>query len=85
VAHTYDPGYLGGRDQEDRVSKPVSDKWFAARPYLEKKNHHQKALVELLQGIGPEFKTQYQNQKSLDKYSYINNNSDKRFWKYFNC
>jgi hypothetical protein len=32
VAHAYNPSYPGGRDQEDRGSKPAR----ANRPYLEK-------------------------------------------------
>jgi hypothetical protein len=47
VAHTYNHSYSGERDQEDGGSKPAPGKYFA-RPYLEKKNHHKKGLVEWL-------------------------------------
>jgi hypothetical protein len=47
VAHPCNPGYSGGRDQEDCcVSEASQDKEFW-RPYLEK-NHHRKGLVEQL-------------------------------------
>jgi hypothetical protein len=35
VAHTYNPSYSGGRDQEDHDSKPVQAN-SSMRPYLEK-------------------------------------------------
>jgi hypothetical protein len=35
VAHAYNPSYSGGRDQEDRGSKPACANSFE-RPYLEK-------------------------------------------------
>jgi hypothetical protein len=44
MAHACNPTYSGGRDQEDRGSKPAWAKKFA-RPYLEKK-YHIKGLVE---------------------------------------
>jgi hypothetical protein len=46
VAHAYNPGYFGGRDQEDHGSKPVLGKYFE-RPYLEK-TYHKKGLAEWL-------------------------------------
>jgi hypothetical protein len=44
VAHACNPSYSGGRNQEDRGSKPV---WAnsSARTYLEKKTLHKKRLV----------------------------------------
>jgi hypothetical protein len=44
VAHACNPSYSGGRDQEDRGSKPA---WAnsSTRPYLEKALH-KKGLVE---------------------------------------
>jgi hypothetical protein len=45
VAHTCNPSYSGGRDQEDQGSKPVQANNL--RPYLEK-THHKKGLVEWL-------------------------------------
>jgi hypothetical protein len=44
VTHAYNPIYSGGRDQEDRSSKPAWGVQFR-RPYIEK-NHHKKGLVE---------------------------------------
>jgi hypothetical protein len=46
VAHACNPGYSGGRDQEDHGLKPA---WAnsSARPCLEK-THHKKGLVEWL-------------------------------------
>jgi hypothetical protein len=46
MAHTYNPSYSEGRDQEDHGSKPVLGKQFS-RPYL-KKVHHKKGLLEWL-------------------------------------
>jgi hypothetical protein len=46
VAHTYNPSYSGGRDQEDFSSKPAQAN-SSASPYLEK-SHHKKGLVEWL-------------------------------------
>jgi hypothetical protein len=46
VAHTCNPSYSAGRDQEDRGSKLALGKWFA-RPYLEKKKTSRE-LVEWL-------------------------------------
>jgi hypothetical protein len=38
VAHTYNPSYSGGRDQEDCGLKLALDKQFV-RPYLENTQH----------------------------------------------
>jgi hypothetical protein len=46
VAHTCDPSYSGGRDQEDCGLKPTRAKEFT-RPYLEK-IHRRKGLAEWL-------------------------------------
>jgi hypothetical protein len=45
VAHTCNPSYSGGRDQEDQGSKAV---WaHSSRDHiLKKKTHHKKGLVE---------------------------------------
>jgi hypothetical protein len=45
-AHSCNPSYSAGRDQEDHGSKPVSSKSFMT-PYLEK-THRKKGLVEWL-------------------------------------
>jgi hypothetical protein len=39
VAHTYDPSYLGGWDQEDDGSRPTQTNW-RWRPHLQ--NNHNK-------------------------------------------
>jgi hypothetical protein len=46
VAHTCNPSYSGGRNQEDCGSKPAQGKEYM-RLYLEK-THHKKVLVEWL-------------------------------------
>jgi hypothetical protein len=46
VAHTGNPTYSGGRDQEDHGLKPAQAN-SCARPYLEK-TYHKKGLVEWL-------------------------------------
>jgi hypothetical protein len=48
VAYIYNPSYSRGRDQEDGGSKPAWENSLFARPYLEKKTHHTKGLVEWL-------------------------------------
>jgi hypothetical protein len=55
MAHTYNPSYLGGRDQEDHGSKPASGN-SSQDPI--KKAHHEKA-GGVAQGVGPEFKPPY--------------------------
>jgi hypothetical protein len=62
VAHTCNPSFSGGRDQEDRSSKPAPGKQFV-RPYL-KKNPSQKRTGGMAQGVGPEFKPQYHKKQS---------------------
>jgi hypothetical protein len=42
IAHTCNPSYSGGRDQEDHGSKPSLGK-LSARPYLEKAHHKKRA------------------------------------------
>jgi hypothetical protein len=69
VAHTYNPSYTGGRDQEDHGSKPAWAKLFV-RPYLKKK-HSQKRTGGVTQGVGLEFKPQYHKKKK------------KRIWFFF--
>jgi hypothetical protein len=59
VAHTCNPSYSGGTDQEDQGSKPA---WaIVLRPYLEKTHHKKRA-----QGVGHElFKPQ--NHKKIKR------------------
>jgi hypothetical protein len=49
VTHTYNPSYSGGRDQEDRGSKPTLDKQFA-RPCL-KKSHYKEGPSGLASAV----------------------------------
>jgi hypothetical protein len=42
VAHTYNPGYSGNRDQEDLGSKPAWANRYG-RPYHEKTHHKNRA------------------------------------------
>jgi hypothetical protein len=44
MAHAYNPSYSGGRDQEDRGSKPAQAN-SSVTPYLKNKPH-KKGLVE---------------------------------------
>jgi hypothetical protein len=57
VAHTSNPSYSGGRDQEDHGWKPA---WanHSQDPIL-KKTPSQKKASEVAQGVGPELKPQY--------------------------
>jgi hypothetical protein len=61
VAHACNPSYSGGRDQEDCDLKPAQEN-SSARPYLQKKPS-QKGDGRVAQGVGPEFKHQYQKKK----------------------
>jgi hypothetical protein len=66
VAHTCNPSFSGGRDQEDRFK--VSPGKYFTRPYL-KKTHYKKGPVEWLK-VGPEFKCQHcKKKKKLVKYT----------------
>jgi hypothetical protein len=58
VAHTCNPSYSEGRDQEANAGRQFK------RPYL-KNTHHKKRVNGMVQGvdIGPEFKLQYQKKK----------------------
>jgi hypothetical protein len=63
VAHTCNPSYSGGRDQEDCGSKPP---WANTKPPWANsswdpilKTPNTKRAGGVAQGIGPEFKLQY--------------------------
>jgi hypothetical protein len=59
VAHTCHPSYSRGRDQEDPGLKPA---WANSSQHpLSKKTYHKKRTGGVVQGVGPEFKPQYQN------------------------
>jgi hypothetical protein len=52
VAHTYNPSYSGGRDQEDYSLKPANN---FGDPILRGRITKTRA-GEVAQGVGPEFK-----------------------------
>jgi hypothetical protein len=54
VAHACNPSYSGGRDQEDRSSKPAQAN--SSRDPISKKPITKKGLVEWLIGVGPDCK-----------------------------
>jgi hypothetical protein len=62
VAHTYNPSYSGGRDQEDRSSKTA---WANSSrdPILKNPIHHNIRSGGVVQGADPEFKPQYCRKK----------------------
>jgi hypothetical protein len=64
VAHAYNPGYSGGRDQEDRCSKPVqaNSLWD---PILRIPNT--KRAGGVAQGVGPGFKPLYCKKKKKER------------------
>jgi hypothetical protein len=71
VAHICNPSYSGGRDQEDRGSKPTRahSSWD---PILkdrtkQKKTHHSKRAGRVAEGVGPKFKPQYRKNKTKQK------------------
>jgi hypothetical protein len=56
VAHTCNPSYSGGRNQEESGLKAPWENTL--RPYLKKKILHKKRAGGVSQGIGPEFMPQ---------------------------
>jgi hypothetical protein len=60
VAHTYNPSYSGGRDQEDHGLKPAQAN-TSQDPILKK--IYPKKRADVGQSIGPEFKPQYHKKK----------------------
>jgi hypothetical protein len=56
VVHAYNLSYLGGRDQEDRSSKPA---WASSSQDPISKKKSQKRAGGIAQGTGPKFKPQY--------------------------
>jgi hypothetical protein len=70
VAHTCNPSYSRGRDQEDHGSNPAPSKEFS-RPYL--KNLSQKRSGGVAQVVGRKFKPQYQKKKKKKIYIAIKN------------
>jgi hypothetical protein len=62
LAHTCNPSYSGGRDQEDRSSKPAQ----ANSSQDPISTHHKKGWT-VAQREGPEFKPQYWKKKKEKK------------------
>jgi hypothetical protein len=62
VAHTCNPNYSRGRNQEDRGSKPV---WANGSQDSILKNPSQKSSNGVAQGVGPEFKPSTEKTKKL--------------------
>jgi hypothetical protein len=60
VAHTCNSSYSGGKDQEDRGLKPARQ---IVLKTLSQKYPTQKGAGRVAQGVGPEFKPQYQQKK----------------------
>jgi hypothetical protein len=60
VVHTCNPSYSGGRDQENRSSKPAQAN--SLRDPISK-NPSPKRAGGVVQGVGPEFKPQYRKKK----------------------
>jgi hypothetical protein len=62
VAHTYDPSYSGGSDQEDHSLRLAwaSNLWdsVSKKPFTNKG-------CGVAQGVGPEFKPQYHKKKKV--------------------
>jgi hypothetical protein len=65
VTHSYNPIYSGGRDQEDRGSKPAGATSFRD-PISKKHITHKKMAGGVAQVGGPEFKPQCQ--KKMNKF-----------------
>jgi hypothetical protein len=61
VAHACNPRYLGGRDQEDRSSKPGMAN--SLQDPISEKIPSQKRTGGVAQSEGPEFKPQYYKNK----------------------
>jgi hypothetical protein len=67
VAHTYNPSYSGGRNQEDHGLKSVweNSSWDS----ISKKPFTIKGWLLVAQGVGPEFKTQTAKKKTKKSHS----------------
>jgi hypothetical protein len=63
MAHTCNPSYSGGRDQEESGSKPALANSSERPP--SQKNLHKKRASGVAQGIGPEFELQHHTQKRI--------------------
>jgi hypothetical protein len=59
VAHECNPSYLGGKDQENRGSKPAWANSLQDHILEKKKTLHKNRAVGVAHGEDPEFKPQY--------------------------
>jgi hypothetical protein len=66
VAHTCNPSYSGGRDQEDHGSKPALANSLRD-PISKKPITKKKKAIRMAQCGGPEFRSQYQKKKQNPK------------------
>jgi hypothetical protein len=64
VAHTCNSSYSGGRDQEARGSKPAPANSLRDPISKKKKKKSQKRAGGVVEGEGPEFKPQYNKNKT---------------------
>jgi hypothetical protein len=64
-AHTCNPSYSGGRDQEDHGSKPT---WAnSSQDPVSKKHNTKERGWQMAQGVGPKFKLEYHKKKKKKK------------------
>jgi hypothetical protein len=75
VAHSCNPSYSGGRDEEDHGSKPAQAN-CSKDPIS--KIPSQKRAGGVAQGVGPEFKPQYQEKKY--PHSIVSGRDDMRYY-----
>jgi hypothetical protein len=73
VAHAYNPSYSGGRNQEDRDSKPARAN--SSRDPISEKPFTKKGVGGVAQGVGSEFKPQYQKKEKKKLNILVNLNS----------
>jgi hypothetical protein len=64
VTHACNPSYSGGRDQEDRCSKPA---WANSSQDPTLKNPSKNRAGGMAQGEGPEFNPQYRKKVCFKK------------------
>jgi hypothetical protein len=65
VAHSCNPSYSGGRDQEDHGSKPTQAN--CQPDPISKKTLHKKRASGVALGVGPKFKPQYCQKQNKNK------------------
>jgi hypothetical protein len=70
VPNTCNPSYSGGREQEDRGSKPAQTN--SSQELISKILNTERA-GGVAQGIGPEFKSQYRKKKEKKNGAFFEN------------